>query len=314
MRELILNEASFPATEEVPREIATAWLVGLAGGIAELVRSRVVGANLRTASALSQIPLGRNSFLGARIWDLRDSERESALFLMRLSTKTPLLHDLGDDVVNRFRGCEVSDVAPVRGEALVLCAHLDGVAVSVPSAADWDRDCLTVRFDEMVPDATIIEVSERIDHLARAAHASAISARHVSQLRGGLDFPSFWKERHDAFPHLLFGPDVEGHIAGMAATMLPKVVRKLAQLDASAADWAHRGGPAPHWQCNVTPESAGLMQDEHLRSARVFRSARGGREVFEWHARFRRNGRIHLRFTAASREVEIGYIGPHLPL
>ena len=314
MRELILNEASFPSTVEVPGETATDWLVGLSKGIAELGRMHVVATSLRTARALSQVPLGRNSFLDVRIRDLLGPCRESALFLMRLSTKSPLLCDLGDDVENRFRGCEVRGVDPVRGEALVLCAHLDGVAVGVPSAEYWDRDHLTVRFDELLPNETIEEVVVPIDHLARAEHASAISARHAKQLREGLDFTSFWKERQNAFPHLVFGPDVEDHISGMAATMLPTVVRKLAQLDASVAEWEGGGGPRPRWQCDVTRESATVRQEERLRRARLFRSVRGGRQVFEWHARFGNSGRIHLRFTAEPREVEIGYIGSHLPL
>ena len=47
--------------------------------------------------------------------------------------------------------------------------------------------------------------------------------------------------------------------------------------------------------------------------ARRFRSQRGQRETFEWHARFGGSGRIHLRFDAVAREVEVGYIGPKLP-
>ena len=64
----------------------------------------------------------------------------------------------------------------------------------------------------------------------------------------------------------------------------------------------------------VTPESTRVMRDPVLREARGFRSHRGTREIFEWHARFGSGGRIHLRFDPDSREVEIGYIGPHLPL
>ena len=47
---------------------------------------------------------------------------------------------------------------------------------------------------------------------------------------------------------------------------------------------------------------------------RRFRSHLGVRELFEWHARFGNSGRIHLRWDPKSREVEIGYIGNHLPL
>jgi hypothetical protein len=43
-------------------------------------------------------------------------------------------------------------------------------------------------------------------------------------------------------------------------------------------------------------------------------SSQGTQKLFEWHARFGSSGRIHLRFDPSSYEVEIGYIGPHLPL
>ena len=56
------------------------------------------------------------------------------------------------------------------------------------------------------------------------------------------------------------------------------------------------------------------MKNRFFREARMFQSHRGTREIFEWHARFGDGGRIHLRFDPPSKEVEIGYIGPHLPL
>ena len=85
------------------------------------------------------------------------------------------------------------------------------------------------------------------------------------------------------------------------------------ELDESAAKWREVGGTLPPWTCKVTPESSSLMNKPTLSEARRFRSHRDTRELFEWHARFGSNGRIHLRFDASSQEIEIGYIGPHLP-
>ena len=55
------------------------------------------------------------------------------------------------------------------------------------------------------------------------------------------------------------------------------------------------------------------MSDPRLSAARMFRSHDGTRKLFEWHAKFG-SLRIHLLFDAGFRTVEIGYIGPHLPL
>ena len=77
---------------------------------------------------------------------------------------------------------------------------------------------------------------------------------------------------------------------------------------------AWRDGAAPPWTCKVTPESDRVMSHPSLREARRFRSGDGTPVLFEWHARFGSGGRIHLRFDASVREVEIGYVGGHLPL
>ena len=55
------------------------------------------------------------------------------------------------------------------------------------------------------------------------------------------------------------------------------------------------------------------MNNERLREARRFKSVNGEPMLFAWHARFGRGARIHLRFDARTRQIEIGYIGVHLP-
>ncbi len=293
---------------------AAGWLKGVVQGVADLVDGRVVTKSLRTRVPFSQIPLGAGVSLQDRMYQmLAVGYREEALFLMRLGARYPLLDDLSDEAVDRFLGCEILGLEADDGEPLVLCAHLDWIAVGVPSTEAWDRDRLTVRFKEMLPDGTMRAVAERIDHLARPGHAVLIRGRHLEQMQKGLDVQTFWGAHHNAFPHLAFGPDVERQISALAR-VFPTVARRLAELDVAAAEWSERGGPAPRWQSEVSPESPSVMKNPRLRRERIFRSVQGGTALFEWHARFGNVGRIHLRFTASSREVEIGYIGPHLPL
>ncbi len=204
--------------------------------------------------------------------------------------------------------CNPGVEPPEDGEPLVLCAITDWIAVGFPSDPVWDSDRLAVSFSELLLDESIEETSETIDNLARSVHARLICERHRAAFL--LQSPSaLWEQREKAFPNLVFGPDVE-----MPSEFFGPIVRRLTDLDKSAAEWRDVGGASPRWPCKVTPESERVRNNEKLLDARRFRSRRGTRELFEWHARLGSGVRIHLRFDADSREIEIGYIGPHLPL
>ena len=189
-----------------------------------------------------------------------------------------------------------------------MCAITDWIAVGFPSDLVWDKDQLTVSFDELLPDENFQETSETIDNLARSTHANLICERHSAALLDQ-DPLAVWKQKDDAFPNLLFGPDVKPppEILGVA-------IRRLSEIDKSAAEWRNVGGPAPPWTCRVTPESESVRNNATLLNERRFRSGCGTQELFEWHARIGSGFRIHLRFDAETYKVEIGYIGPHLPL
>ena len=231
------------------------------------------------------------------------------IFSQGLVTKSPLVSDLVTE--HRFFGCETQDIPTRDGAPLLLCALDDSVAVSFPTHTDWDRDRIVVRFDELLPDGTFSDESEEIDHLSRADHSEPICRRHRESHRADIrNGEELWRRRREIFPNLFFGLDVENHVA--ALPYLSSVINRLSELDAAAADWV--GGAAPQWTCKVTNESGKLQKNPKLREARRFRSYSGRRELFIWHARVRGGRRIHLRFNRATREVEIGYIGRHLPL
>ena len=312
MREMILNHASLFAPGS-DRSSISAWLGDVTTGMGGLVADRVAEKSLRMSQGIHETWCLPDYSLWDAFNGLRASgHREEYLFLVRLTTKVPLLDQADEGVRDRFLACEEQTLPQGDGEPLVLCAIVDGIAVGFPSRPPWDRDQVEVRFNKLLSDGSIQARAKEVDQLTRAEHAGPICERHRGRIRAGSNPVTLWENREDIFPNLLFGPGVEGNLKEYA-NRFQAIVGKLVDLDRSAGEWKAKGGPAPPWKTKVTPESESLMADPELSQARVFLSSLGTRETFEWHARFG-DGRIHLRFDPQSREVEIGYIGPHLPL
>ncbi len=312
MREMILNHASLFAPDS-DRGSISEWLKDVASGIGQLVSHGVVLKSLRMNQSLHDTWCLPDYSLNDAYQGLRTGGyREEFLFLVRLATKVPLLIETEKDVKDRFLICEEESLPQGDGEPLVYCAIVDGIAVGFPSKTAWDRDRVTVRFNELLPDASIEETFEEVDQLTRAAHAGPICERHRDRIRAGSNPVTLWEHREEIFPKLVFGPGVEANLKE-CANLFQTIVGKLVDLDLSAGEWKIKGGPAPPWRTKVTPEDAERMKSAAFRATRQFSSHDGTRKVFEWHARFGSGGRIHLRFDPQSREVEIGYIGPHLP-
>ena len=315
MREMILNHASV---------VPAGWhdvvekLPDLATGMAALVNGGAAQAILRMHDSTDRIRCADGRSLFEALMELRgQGERDSYLFLLKLSQKVPLLNDLGPDITDRFRMCDATTLPRHDGAPLVLCVIADAIAVSFPSEPVWDRDRLPVDFEELLPDGTLGEAQEECDNLARSVHAGPILDRHRSRHRLQYsDAADLWSRRGQMFAQLVFGPDVEDHLAKLNAGWLPTLVNRLAELDETAAAWVAVGGDAPPWKCRVTPESQRVRDYKKgkLLEARRFRAASGERVVFEWHARFGSGARIHLRFDARVRKIEIGYVGDHLPM
>ena len=313
MREMVLNHASVPAPDVNRNKIADR-LRDLAAGMGQLVTGKIVRTDLRSHKHVHEIFFSNGYSLFDAYQDLRRTgHREEYQFFVRLTVKAPLLHEIQERIEYRFRACEEITLPPGDGEPLLLCAISDWIAIGFPSAPMWDRDRTTVHFDELLSDGTIEAKSKEIDQLTRSVHAGPICGRHRERFFADIGLVTLWENREAVFPHLVLGPDVEGNFKNQAH-LFSTIVGKLKDLDRSSREWRDVGGPAPPWKTKVTPESPEDMKNRSFREARRFRSYRGTLEIFEWHARFGGGGRIHLRFDPDSREVEIGYIGPHLPL
>ena len=313
---MVLNHASFAAPN---RHIAVEWLREVTTGMTQLAQQRIAESSLRMCRPHAEIYCMPDLSLFDALQEmLKFGAREEYILFSRLSSKIPLLLDVGSNVRDRFRSCEAKTLPPPDGDPLVLAAITNGISVGFPSEPLWDKHQILVVFDEMLPDETIQEASEIVDNLTRSAHVQPIGDRHRDRIRDGLrefrDGAALWRNRQEAFPNLAFGPDVENHLAKLDPGLLGTIVNKLSSLDESGAKWRELRGAIPSWRSKVTDESESVKNNDTLREARRFRSQDGSRQLFTWHARYGSSGRIHLRFEPHFYELEIGYIGPHLPL
>ena len=313
----MLNHASLS-----PPDIATAvdWLRGVAIGMSVLVDQGVATPVIRSSRYPHEISCLGTWTLAHAYQALRmQGARDEYLFLLRLGAKAPLLDQAAPVVEDRFLRCESVNFTSNDGEPLLFCAVSGAISIGFPANPVWDQSAVTVAFNELLPDGTISEASETIDNLTRLTHARLISERcrhdilgRLSRIASGADL---WGEAaHGVFPNLTFGLDVEKHLSSVNAGDLGTITNKLASLDKTAAHWRDMEYPTPPWRTKVTNEAPSVMNNPRLSQYRRFRSSDGSRQSYTWHARYGSGGRIHLRFVRRSYLLEIGYIGPHLPL
>ena len=282
----------------------------------KLTSNRVVNSTLRMSNPHYDILcLADRSLHDVLIELQRSGQKEEARFFSRLTTKSPLLSDAAPAIKDRF-------LSMSRQEPCLTTKVNPSFSALLPTGLRWvsppisygTRDRITVSFEELTSDGDLTEASEIIDNLTRSIHADAILERSRQDLLNLTSLRELWHARDTLFPNLVFGPDVENHLTELDSSVLGVILKRLDSLNESAREWLERGGAMPEWRCNVTPESATVNSNPELRGARLFKSHRGTVEIFEWHTRFGNDGRIHLRFDPSLQEIEIGYIGWHLPL
>ena len=238
-----------------------------------LTKNNVVDSALRASVPPEEVWCLSNYSFRDAIYSLKATARDASAFLLRLTTKVPLFVELDAATKDQFLTCETSDLSPDDGEPLLLCAILGWITVSFPSKPDWERDTLTVRFRELLPEDEWREAHEEIDNLACTEHARHICDRNRARSLNGLTPVQQWDRRDEAFPHLLFGLDVEN--TARNSDQLMAIIRRLQRLDNSVTAWQKIGVPIPPWSSDVTRESESTMNHPTLRSTRVFRSRDG---------------------------------------
>ena len=251
MREMVLNHASLVAAE--PHTVL-GWLRELADGVYLLGSSGVVESWVRTSSTWWQAPCWSKLSFDRACESLKHQwNRDKIVLIQTWLSKAPYLDDVEQQAKDRLllceaRGYDTFELPREEGEPLVYCAFTNGIAVGFQSDPIWDRDQVDVMFDELLPNDEFESRTETIDNLTCAEHASSISQRHRDHIRDVVSTSQLWERRQVAFPHLVFGLDVEGQLNDVADSYLPSIVKKLGMIDEAAEGWRTSDSAMPAWR------------------------------------------------------------------
>lgn len=312
MTEFTLNHMSFSYKNESRSQIAIE-LCDLVRGITSLVRHQVSLPTLRTSFHWYEINCTQDyNALDILLEMQNQGYREEYEVLISISTKLPLISDEEIDLKNRFLNTENLELDNNDGAPLLLCAISGCIAVSLPSEKRWDRSQLKVNFEELTDNDEISEHSSDIDNIAREIHASEIIERFRRRFIDEPKPSEIWQNRSVIFPCLTFGLDVERNLH-REANRLSDITEKLWELNETAQEWANTSGSSPRWRTSISNESVSVKNHPMRERERTFKSVNGMTKTYYLHMKIG-SRRIHFDTDGTTRTIEIGYIGPHLPL
>ncbi|MFI9173064.1 hypothetical protein [Streptomyces lincolnensis] len=189
-------------------------------------------------------------------------------------------------------------------------AHfMDGIAVSLPVASEWETSSVRLERSELVEldDDSLEFEHETVDvrHVSSLPHVDEYRAwiREASLARAATG-RQIWERRADLYPHLQFLPRTEGRLTDLDPRWVVPVRGCLERLEAAVALWDPATRHEPEWQTKVTPES------QTRREVCRFTDLDGERRLFELHARFTPGmGRIYFRLVPEERTIRLAHIG-----
>jgi hypothetical protein len=243
--------------------------------------------------------------------DIQKDDVEVFQYLVTLQSMVPADSGVPDElevaVIDFTADCPVADFEhcfDAARDALVdfaVAAILPGVLTSLGIDKLWDADVLALQHKG---------AAYHVDHVANVDHANICVRRRRENLFETLTSRNFGELAQRAFPNLSFGVDVPDQIRKFSANVLPLAFSRLRDLDTRVSDWK-RSEMLPERLPMITPESKGTM--DRYGNNRVFRNAQGAKATFECHMWIDKGHRIHLIKHDGERQIEVGYIGHHLP-
>lgn len=238
-------------------------------------------------------------------------DRDLRNYFLKISTKMRFEQDVSDAVKDRFYLSEFHFQQRQAG-GLGLAWLLDTTAVSLPSEEYWLRTHIPVRRKWLENAVTEREEDVKVLNLSEMTHVPVVSDELTGKAQEFLkDKPLTLAERKAlCFPHLTFGLDVDTQIAELSVEILHMTIAKLIVLDSAVRNWRREMTEEPVLP-KVNPESEATMQ--RYGKEREFRSAGGEKKVFNLHAMMGSGYRVHFRIDKEHKNLEIGYIGEHLP-
>jgi hypothetical protein len=247
----------------------------------------------------------------------REVSLEERRFLKLLTTKAPFLVDLPElqqkALASEFLWQGEKDLQTAVG--LGYAYLLDAIAVSLPSAPQWQRLEVQLEYRWIETDGNLYSEQVQVKHSCSPEHVTAhqdwIAKRLQTGVRDGVDL---WKRRFSLFPSLSFCDSVASSIEGIGSgsPMLRQVIKRLFELEAYCRDWQEGGFEPEKIPCKVSPESQTTLNQ--YGQERTFLCPDDVERLFSWHMRLTPGAwRLHFFPDTSTHTIIVGYIGAHLP-
>lgn len=145
-------------------------------------------------------------------------------------------------------------------KALGVAHLMDGLLVSLPVDAVWDKLWIQATCEELVESSDgepeIVNDSVQVRHAARQEHAESheawIKKSGLSAFRHGSEI---WEGRDHLYPNLQFLPGVKDQLYDLRPDWVISVAYQLRKLDDAIEEWDPKLKRGPAWRTEVTPEA-----------------------------------------------------------
>ncbi|MNM92375.1 hypothetical protein D3C81_1047070 [compost metagenome] len=240
----------------------------------------------------------------------RSNHIEEGVYFHSLVQSSPSWSDLSESLLDSVieldpievdaEAPETFEIAQEAGEEARVCAIAKFFLTSLPTAERYNTP--VVRF---------ISNQQRFsfEHISTPDNAEKVSSRLRDQAIIDLTSKRFIDEKHELFPDLHFGRDIDNLIERFPPVYLRLLFTRLVELNSASKAWT-LSNILPQDTIHIQSESEGTMN--RYGNQRLRRGFDGESRIFEEHIRVTSGTRIHLYRHQNIRKIEIGYIGPHL--
>ncbi len=214
---------------------------------------------------------------------LSDTNPDRKRFLLTIASKYGFPAEVDEALRDRFhvsefvlsQRAEAASEDRVEAKGLGTAFLLAGVGVSLRSEDQWSRIRIPLRhtwFDEACQERTDDVEALNLSVFSQVASLSGLLLEQSRRdLRGN---PLTLADRkHECFPHLAFGRDVDGQLKSLPHAILPVVIGKLVTLDDASRAWRLDSTMTSPQLPQCHPESESTMQQ--FGDQRMFQDPKG---------------------------------------
>jgi len=275
MTELVINEISFN-TRTDNRWTVKEWMSSLAEVIKYAIDNGF-SRSIRMTMDVLQKELASDYAMNNWLIDL-SCDREKRLYLNSLFTKVSFIEDLQENWIREEGLTTEFFYNDVSATGLGYASLIDGMALSLQSADEWNRENVKISRRELDEEACLNENDEDVFHASRKEHVDEnlkiIESNELMKVKNGREL---WEKRNELFPSLDFCDSNKEQIISLHNPMFTQIKKKLQFLEQRADDDHFE----PSRFLNATPESQSRLSEHKDKLTQI--CSDGISRLFSWH-------------------------------